>query len=157
MAFRALFQSERGSEPLLEVWQGVRDDFTEQTPDESEEAYGDPVGAEGLAFAERLLSAFAANREAVDGQLEATLEGWTFTQMSQTDLTVLRLALTEFLYEPEVPKEVVIEVAIRIAKRYGGEESGRFVNGVLARLYRDLEVDLKNDLEKQTVVPLPDS
>ena len=60
--------------------------------------------------------------------------------MAQTDLTVLRIALTEFLYEDDVPKEVTIEVAVRIAKRFGGEESGRFVNGVLAKLYRQLEV-----------------
>lgn len=61
--------------------------------------------------------------------------------MAQTDLAVLRLALTEILFEPEVPKEVTIEVAVRIAKRYGGEESGRFVNGVLGRLYREVRGD----------------
>lgn len=139
LAFRALFQSERGGEPLMGVWEGIRDDVTEQAPDEAEEAYGDPLGAEGLAFAERLLRAYDAHREGVDAQLSGVLEGWTFSQMSQTDLTVLRLALTEFLFEPEVPKEVTIEIAIRIAKRYGGEESGRFVNGVLARLYSEVE------------------
>ncbi len=58
--------------------------------------------------------------------------------MAQTDLNVLRLALTEFLFESDVPKEVTIEMAIRIAKKYGGEESGRFVNGVLAELYQSL-------------------
>lgn len=146
LAFRALFQSERGGEPLMEVWQGIRDDVTEQAPDEAEEVYGDPLGAEGLAFAERLLRAFDTHREEVDAQLSGVLEGWTFSQMSQTDLTVLRLALTEFLFEPEVPKEVTIEISIRIAKRYGGEESGRFVNGVLARLYREVEASPSPDV-----------
>lgn len=136
LAFRALFQSARGGEPLLAVWQELRDDLTEQTPDEAEEAYGDPLGAEGIAFAERLVAAFAANQEELDAKLAGVLEGWTFSQMSQTDLAVLRLALTELTYE-ELPPEVTFEVSVRIAKRYGGEESGRFVNGVLARLHRD--------------------
>lgn len=140
LAFRTLFQSERGDEPLPEAWASVREDLAGQDLEDAEEAYGDVLDAEGIAFAERLLRNYDANREAVDAQLEDTLEGWTFTQMAQTDLTVLRLALTEFLYEVEVPKEVTIEVAVRIAKRFGGEESGRFVNGVLAKLYRQLEV-----------------
>jgi len=123
----------------MEVWEGVRGDLTAQAPDEAEEVYGDPLDAEGLGFAERLLGAFDAHREELDGTLKGTLEGWTFPQMSQTDLNILRLALTEFMYEPGVPKEVTIEMAVRLAKRYGGEESGRFVNGVLARLYRQLE------------------
>ena len=136
LAFRALFQSARGGETLLKVWQDLRDDLTEQAPDEAEEAYGDPLDAEGIAFAERLVTTFAANQDELDATLAAALEGWTFAQMSQTDLAVLRLALTELSYE-KLPPEVTFEVAVRIAKRYGGEESGRFVNGVLARLYRD--------------------
>jgi N utilization substance protein B len=136
LAFRALFQSARGDEPLLKVWRDLRDDLTEQTPDEVEEAYGDPLDAEGIAFAERLVETFAAHQDELDATLEAALEGWTFAQMSQTDLAVLRLALTELSYE-KLPPEVTFEVAVRIAKRYGGEESGRFVNGVLARLHRD--------------------
>ncbi len=140
LAFRTLFQAERGDEPLLEVWADVREDLSGQEVEDAEEAYGDVLDAEGILFAERLLKNFDAHREVVDTQLEETLEGWTFTQMAQTDLTVLRLALTEFLYERDIPREVTIEVAVRIAKRFGGEESGRFVNGVLAKLYRQLEV-----------------
>ena len=136
LAFRALFQAERGGEPLLEAWENIRDDFTEQTPGEAEEAYGESLDADGAAFAERLVRAFAEHQADLDGRLAAVLEGWTFSQMSQTDLAVLRLALTEMTFEA-LPPEVTFEVAVRIAKRYGGEESGRFVNGVLAKLYRE--------------------
>ncbi len=134
LAFRALFQSERGGEPLLEAWEGIRSDLSEGTGDD--EAYGDPLDAEGIVFAERLVRTFAEHQAELDAKLTDVLEGWTFTQMSQTDLAVLRLALTELTYE-DLPPEVTFEVAVRIAKRYGGEESGRFVNGVLARLHRD--------------------
>ena len=136
LAFRALFQAERGDEPLLDVWQGIRDDLTEQTPGEAEEVYGEGLDADGAAFADRLVRAFAEHQADLDGRLARGLEGWTFSQMSQTDLAVLRLALTEMAYE-DLPPEVTFEVAVRIAKRYGGEESGRFVNGVLAKLYRE--------------------
>ncbi len=136
LAFRALFQSARGGAPLLDVWRDIQGDLTEQTPDEAEEVYGESLGAEGHAFAERLVRAFAEHQSELDAQLAGVLEGWTFAQMSQTDLAVLRLALTEMTYE-DLPPEVTFEVAVRIAKRYGGEESGRFVNGVLARLHRD--------------------
>lgn len=139
LAFRTLFQAERGSSPLLEVWHSVRADLAELEPDnEAEEAYGDKLDKDGVAFADRLLKAFSEHQEAIDAELADAIEGWSFTQMAQTDLTVLRLALTEFKYETEVPKEVTIEMAVRIAKKYGGEESGRFVNGVLAKLYKQL-------------------
>ncbi len=140
LAFRALFQAARGDVPLLSAWADLRADLTEQTPDEAEEVYGEPLGADGLEFAERLVRAFAENQSELDGQLAGALEGWTFAQMSQTDLAVLRLALTELTYE-DLPPEVTFEVAVRIAKRYGGEESGRFVNGVLARLHRDRQAN----------------
>lgn len=58
--------------------------------------------------------------------------------MAKTDLAVLRLASYEMLFEP-TPHAPLIEVAVKIAKRYGGEDSGRFVNGVLARLLKRIE------------------
>ena len=134
LAFRTLFQAERGSANLLEVWQQVRADLATEEDADQDDAYGDRLDAESVAFASRLLTAFAEHRQEVDAQLSETIEGWSFTQMAQTDLNVLRLALTELWFEPDVPLEVTIEIAVRIAKKYGGEESGRFVNGVLARL-----------------------
>ena len=100
-----------------------------------EEGYAEPLDQEGVAFARRLLSGYKAHQEEVDRVLEETVEGWDFRQMAKTDLAVLRLAVYEMLYEP-TPFEPLIEVAVKIANRYGGEHSGSFVNGVLARVYR---------------------
>lgn len=138
LAFRTLFQAERGNMPLQEVWRQTRAEMNERVdPEDEDDAYGDVLDSGAIAFADRLLNKFDAHKLEIDETLEKSIEGWSFNQMSQTDLNVLRLALTEFLYEPEVPAEVTIEVAVRIAKKFGGEESGRFVNGVLAKLYRD--------------------
>ena len=136
LAFRTLFQAERGSSDLLDVWEQVRLDLSVEES-EAGEVYGDRLDREGIAFADTLLRDFAAHQEEIDKTLDEAIEGWNFVQMAQTDLNVLRLALTELRYAQEVPKEVTIEIAVRIAKKFGGEESGRFVNGVLAKLVRE--------------------
>ena len=55
--------------------------------------------------------------------------------MSKVDLTILRLAYYEMKMDGEVPQKVAIDQAINLAKKYGGEESSSFVNGILAKLY----------------------
>jgi len=126
IAFKALFEHLVGGVPLEEAWRHA----VELEPD--------PPDEETLAFARRLVEGYLARREEVDRVLEETIEGWSFEQMNQTDLTVLRLATFEALFEP-TPFAPLIEVAVKIAKRYGGEDSGRFVNGVLSRLVRRIE------------------
>jgi len=135
LAFRTLFQSERGAEPLLDVWRSVRIELAEEDDEPDDAVYGEALDQSDLAFSEELLKAFDADREALDGELAAAITGWSFGQMSQTDLNVLRIALTEMRHGTE-PPEVAIEMAVRLAKKFGGDESGRFVNGVLAKLLR---------------------
>jgi N utilization substance protein B len=133
LAFQTLFQAQRGDHPLWEVWHDVRVDAAEQMEDD-DAVYGDPLDHESLEFAQQLLKQFDDHHEEVDEVLSSSLKGWTFSQMSQTDVTILRLAVSEWRFLPDIPAEVTIDVAVRIAKKFGGEESGRFVNGVLARL-----------------------
>lgn len=133
LAFRALFQASRGGGDVLEVWDEIRTDAL--TEDDDAAAYGDELDAEGLALAERLVRTFSERREEIDAELTGLVEGWTFGQMAQTDLNVLRLALAE-RRATDVPGEVTVEMAVRLAKKYGGEDSGRFVNGVLAKVLR---------------------
>lgn len=151
LAFRTLFQSERGAEPLLEVWRNVRIEVAEEAAESPEDAvYGGALGFDDLAFAEGLLQAFAEHREELDARLAAAITGWSFGQMAQTDLNVLRIASTEMSYGSE-PPEVAIEMAVRLAKKFGGDESGRFVNGVLAKLIRADEARAGTD------APVPDA
>ena len=135
LAFRTLFQSERGGQSVLEAWEQVRADLADDL-EEDEAAYGDVLDRSGLEFAERLVRTYDEHSAAVDAELEGVLEGWSFRQMAQTDLNLLRLALTEMRHLDEAPAEVTIEMAVRLAKKFGGEDSGRFVNGVLGKLYR---------------------
>lgn len=137
LAFRTLFQAERGSDDLLAVWSGVRADLAEEPEEAGDDPYGDPLDRTAIALADSLLKAYAEDGERVDAVLEENISGWSFGQMSQTDLNVLRVAVTELLHL-ETPAPVVLEMAVRVAKRYGGDDSGRFVNGVLAKVVRSL-------------------
>jgi len=131
LAFQAMFQAERGGSSVVEVWEDLRADLVLDEDD----PYGDGLDAEAVQLAERLVRTFAEQRDRIDAELTALIEGWTFGQMAQTDLNVLRLALAE-RYALDVPGEVTVEMAVRLAKKFGGEDSGRFVNGVLAKLLR---------------------
>lgn len=131
LAFRTLFQAERSSEPLMAIWRAVRIDTAHL--EENEEYYEFPADTETLDFSELLITAFNDHKEQIDAELEQLITGWSFTQMAQTDLNILRLALTEYRHH-DTPLPVVMEVAVRLAKKFGGEDSGRFVNGVLAKL-----------------------
>ncbi|TBH21896.1 transcription antitermination factor NusB [Thermus thermamylovorans] len=133
LAMRALFAHTQGGVGLEEAFRHALEEMGEE-----EDAYSDPLDEEGVAFARRLLQGYQARAEEVDRVLAGTVEGWDFAQMSKTDLTVLRLAVYEMLYEP-TPFAPLIEVAVKIANRYGGEHSGAFVNGVLGRLYRRIQ------------------
>ncbi len=74
----------------------------------------------------------------LDQKLQGAAQHWPLDRLSATDRSVLRAALAELVGRPGTPARVVLDEAIDIAKRFGSEESGRFVNGILDRLARDL-------------------
>lgn len=134
LAFKVLFEHAVGGVPLETAWQHA----TQELEPEEADQETDVLDHEGLLFAQRLVQGYAAQQQTVNEALASTIEGWSFSQMAKTDLAILRLATYEMLFEP-TPYAPLIEVAVKIAKRYGGEDSGRFVNGVLARLLKRIE------------------
>lgn len=90
------------------------------------------------SFAERLVRGVIADRSRLDALLSGASERWRLERMAATDRNVLRIALWEFLHDPETPHAVVIDEAVEIARRFGNEESGAFVNGLLDGLRRRL-------------------
>ena len=131
-AFRALFESERGELPLEQVFMR-----TAAQMHEGDETLT-PLTPDAIAFARSLAEGLDMHWDEVQAALQRTIRGWSFEQMAQTDLNVLRLAAFEMMFTPE-PHPPVIESAVRIARKFGGEDSGRFVNGVLGTLSRSLE------------------
>ncbi len=86
------------------------------------------------AHVERLVAGVLANREAIDPYIADAAPAFPVPGLAAVDRNVLRLAVYELLREPAVPPKAAINEAVELAKRFGGESSGRFVNGVLGTI-----------------------
>ena len=73
----------------------------------------------------------------IDRLLNETSSGWKTSRMSKVDLSVLRLAVYELLFDEDIPVKVAINEAVELSKRFGGEDSRSFVNGILGKLVRE--------------------
>ncbi len=94
------------------------------------------VASGRIGYLERLVGAFGDNRDRVEEAISACLDNWRLDRLSVMDRGILRLGATEILFLPDLPGRVAIQESVRLAERYGGNESPRFVNGVLDAVYR---------------------
>lgn len=78
--------------------------------------------------------AIAEHKDEIDDLINEHASGWKTTRMNKVDLTLLRLAVYEMKWDDDVPVSVAINEAVELAKRFGGDESPSFINGVLAKL-----------------------
>jgi len=83
------------------------------------------------AFARELVAGVLANRARIDAVIERTAPLWPTAQLSPVDRNILRLAIREFLVDNLTPVSVAINEAVELAKKFGSDSSGKFVNGVL--------------------------
>jgi len=88
-------------------------------------------------FAERLITGLCGQREALDRMISACALNWTLRRMAVVDRNILRLAAYELFHCDDVPHVAAIDEAIELAKEFGDDNSGRFVNGILDRLLRE--------------------
>ncbi len=95
------------------------------------ETPGDPEGRE---YADRVVQGVADESDAVDGAIRTASTNWRIERMARVDRNVLRLGAWELLRSKDVPRAVILDEAVELAKRFGSEDSGSFVNGVLDRI-----------------------
>jgi N utilization substance protein B len=120
-ALQMLYQCEVGgveAEEALAAFEEIEQPGRLDTPDARE-------------FAARLVIGTARSVEEIDPMIAAAAEHWRPSRMAAIDRLILRLAVYQFLHLPEVPPAVVIDEAVELARRYGGPDSGGFVNGIL--------------------------
>ena len=99
-----------------------------------------------FSFIESLVNGVVELQSKLDEQLTPLAPEWPIEQISRIDRTVLRLGLYELLYSKEkVPHKVVINEAVELAKSFGSDNSGKFVNGVLGTAYRTLVEESPNE------------
>ena len=82
--------------------------------------------------------AVLGHMEEIDEKIGEKANGWTVSRLAKADLTVMRLAVFEILFDDEVPNGVAINEAVELAKRYGGDKSYGFVNGILSSIVKEL-------------------
>ncbi len=95
------------------------------------------VDVDTRGFADALVRGTKRNQAKVDGIITQYTEHWDLDRMAVVDRNILRLAVFELLWRPEVPAKVAINEAIEIAKKFGTQESSRFINGVLDRIHKE--------------------
>ncbi|OIO17826.1 transcription antitermination factor NusB [Candidatus Kuenenbacteria bacterium CG08_land_8_20_14_0_20_37_23] len=98
-------------------------------------------GLEDFAFVENLVRGVTKNMAAIDENIVKYAPDWPIDKITVIDRNILRLGIYELLFLREVPPKVVINESIEIAKAYGGESSGKFINGVLGAIFRDIETE----------------
>ena len=89
-------------------------------------------------FAEELVAGVMANRSAIDKKIRGQSKNWAISRMAKVDLNILRLALFELMFREDIPRNVTINEAIEVAKKFGSEESSAFINGMLDEMDADI-------------------
>lgn len=119
VAFRLIFATGNGTALDQDAWELALDGKIAPTPEEQ--------------YINQVLNTFLDLREKIDLRISERLQKWTLDRLRQTDLAVLRLASAEMMIGT-VPNAVIINEAVKLAKKYGDAQSGAFVNGLLAKL-----------------------
>jgi N utilization substance protein B len=97
-----------------------------------------PEPSEEREFADQIVKSYSDNQEEVDGFIRSSSHHWRLERMPVVDRNVLRVAITELQTMTDIPKRVTLNEAVELAKRFGSEGSGSFVNGVLDRIATEL-------------------
>ncbi len=99
-------------------------------------------------FVHTLVDGTLSKSSEIDGILQPIAPEWPIAQIARVDRTVLRMALYELKYSGETPPKVVINEAVELAKAFGGENSSKFINGVLGTAFKQLNLGSEEDAQK---------
>ncbi len=111
-------------------------------------------GLDDTSFVSDLAKGVVENMPAIDEVIVKTAPEWPIDQITVVDRNVLRLGIYELMFLKDVPPKVAINEAVEIAKTFGGENSGKFINGVLGTLYKTLpEAETKQEIKKEPEDP----
>ena len=100
---------------------------------------GQEAGEDVRSFAERLVLGVTHELRALDRAITVSATNWRIERMAVVDRNVLRMAVYELLHDAPTPPAVVIDEAIEVAKKFGSEDSGAFINGILDDVRRRVE------------------
>jgi len=141
LAMQSLFQwdfKENQEKGIEEIMQYTRREFA---PEFNDNDYVDSTVRGVIAF-----------KTEIDETLEKFAKDWSIKQMAIVDRNVLRIGVYELIYNENIPAKVAINEAIEMAKAFGGETSGKFINGVLGAIYKDqIEKGIQKEVDKEPI------
>jgi len=126
LALQALFDMDMSSDLSEERFDGFCKNFT--------------PSKKALPFFTRLVKGVRQNIHKIDSLIEEGSENWKISRISCVDRNVMRIAVYELIFCPDIPSKVSINEAIDIGKRFGADESGAFINGILDSIHKNLDI-----------------
>ena len=123
-ALQVLFQLDMTKQDALQVFARMKEHFTKKEEDHE--------------FAKRIIQGIVEHSKEIDHLIEQFSENWRIDRMSIIDRNILRMGIFELLYCEDIPPKVTINEAIDLGKRFGSEDSGSFINGLLDRIQNEV-------------------
>jgi len=138
IALQVLYQIEMSNLSAKEALAQYRNHFIEASSDEEEASSFKDVKdlEEAFNFASDLVLGIEKNKNFIDEKIKEYTRNWSFDRLNSTDKNILRIAIFEMFFRPDIPEVVSINEAIELAKLYGTDDSPAFVNGILDSIYK---------------------
>ena len=117
----------------------TQSDFSDEALDRYMETYIEEDDAKEKKYIKDVYTAFKNNKEEIDSLIEKYSKGWKLSRIAKVDLSAMRICIAEYRFLEEgskTPVNAAVSEAVRIAKKYGTENSGKFVNGILGEINR---------------------
>lgn len=132
-AFKIIFQVDMGKNPWKEVLSRSLDKSS--------------LSETGQLFLKQLVEGTMTHLNTIDAEISKYAQDWKLDRMLSTDRNILRLSIYELKYQKDIPAGVSVNEAVELAKTYGDDDSGRFINGILGNIIRssEIEAEVKND------------
>ncbi|MBA3925359.1 transcription antitermination factor NusB [Listeria rustica] len=93
------------------------------------------------AYVDKLVEGVVANKTAIDELIAGNLDNWSMDRLNKVDLAILRVSVFEMVYCEDIPDRVSLNESLEIAKIFSDEKSSKFINGVLANIAKDDDID----------------
>ena len=133
-----------GEEPEQVVATRLAKEYYEQLAEENE-VYAERPSRAQLRYLDTVVSGVANREEELNGYIQKFSIGWDISRISKLTRCVLQLAIFEILYVEDVPTGVAISEAVRLVKKYDGDDTGSFVNGILGSFARSLTAPVEEE------------
>ena len=143
-----------GEEPQTVVSTRLNKDYYKMLSAEND-VYTERPSRAQLAYLDNVVSGVANREEDLNAEIQKLSIGWDISRISKLTRSVMQLAMYEILYVEDVPTGVAISEAVRIAKKYDGDETGSFVNGILGAFARNLNAPKTEEAPAEAVAENP--